>query len=71
MPVDGEMAWFQSRTFPVPVEKNETPLIVMICREVTSHKKLEFELMNISEKVTRQIGRDLHDDLGQYLTAVA
>jgi len=42
-----------------------------IIRDVTEKKKLEKELIEISERERREIGHDLHDGLGQLLTGIA
>ena len=68
--IEGNLRWYSSRTVLLAGDESEKPLIVWICRDITSEKNLEVELMHISEKVTRQIGRDLHDGLGQHLTAL-
>lgn len=68
--LDNKRHWFQGRTWTIPGEEEAAPLIVWICRDITEHKELEAELMHISESVTRQMGRDLHDTLGQNLTAL-
>src|SRR5436853_7922480 len=38
---------------------------------ITERKRLEQELLEITEKERRRIGLDLHDDLGQKLSGVA
>jgi len=38
--------------------------------EIGQRKRLEAELLAIAEREQRRIGRDLHDDLGQQLTAI-
>ncbi len=40
-------------------------------REVTAREHLQHELTEISERERRTIGNDLHDGLGQHLTAMA
>src|SRR6185295_9993942 len=39
--------------------------------EMTERRRLEHELLDITEKERRRIGLDLHDDLGQKLSGVA
>ncbi len=39
--------------------------------EIIERERLERELLEISEREQRQIGHDLHDSLGQHLTATA
>src|SRR5438034_3310186 len=38
---------------------------------ITERKRLEHELVEITEKERRRIGLDLHDDLGQKLSGIA
>jgi two-component system, NarL family, sensor histidine kinase UhpB len=40
-------------------------------REITERRRLENELLDITEKERRRIGIDLHDDLGQHLNGIA
>lgn len=42
-----------------------------IIRDITEKKKLEKELIEISERERQEIGHDLHDGLGQLLTGIA
>jgi signal transduction histidine kinase len=39
--------------------------------EIADRERLERELLEISEREQRQVGHDLHDNLGQHLTATA
>jgi PAS domain S-box-containing protein len=40
-------------------------------QEIEQRKKLEREILNISEQEQRRIGQELHDSLGQQLTGIA
>jgi two-component system, LuxR family, sensor kinase FixL len=42
-----------------------------IIRDITEHRRLEREVLEICENEQRRTGRDLHDSLGQHLTGVA
>lgn len=42
-----------------------------LAREVDTREKLQQELVELSERERRTIGNDLHDGLGQHLTAMA
>ncbi len=44
---------------------------VSVQREITRQRRLERELVEISDRVQQEIGRDLHDGLGQKLTGLA
>lgn len=39
--------------------------------DVTERKRMEQEILDVSTREQRQIGRDLHDGLGQHLTGIA
>ena len=41
-----------------------------LLQEIAERKRLEMEIVDISEREQRRIGQDLHDDLGQQLSAV-
>ncbi len=42
-----------------------------LLQEIEQRKKLEREILNISEREQRRIGQELHDSLGQQLTGIA
>ncbi|MFP4268135.1 MAG: PAS domain S-box protein [Spirochaetaceae bacterium] len=44
--------------------------ISIIARDITVRKKLERQILEISEKERMRIGKDLHDSLGQNLTGI-
>jgi len=52
------------------VVSTETAVLGML-RDVTEHKRLEKEILEISGREQRRIGRDLHDSLCQHLAGVA
>lgn len=43
----------------------------VVARDIRRHKRLENEVMQISEMERQRIGQDLHDTLGQILTGIA
>jgi two-component system CheB/CheR fusion protein len=45
-------------------------MFVGLVRDLTERKRLEKEILEISEREQRRIGQDLHDGLGQHLAAV-
>jgi two-component system CheB/CheR fusion protein len=49
---------------------NGRPTIISVGRDVRERRKLEQEILNISERERQRIGRDMHDDLGQMLTGI-
>jgi signal transduction histidine kinase len=44
---------------------------IALTQEIQERARLEKELLEVSEREQRQIGHDLHDGLGQHLTATA
>ncbi|MBL7978810.1 MAG: PAS domain S-box protein [Bacteroidetes Order II. Incertae sedis bacterium] len=62
--------------FPMDLAVNEVVLknrriYSGIVRDVTKQRELEKEILQISEQERRNIGQDLHDGLGQMLTALS
>jgi PAS domain S-box-containing protein len=62
-------------TFPMDLAVSEVKLgdrrlFTGIVRDLTERKRLERELLEISDREQRRIGQDLHDGLGQVLAGV-
>lgn len=66
----GGIRWLETVAFPVRNDKNEIYRIVGQTTDITARKELKEEIINISERESRRIGYDLHDDLGQRLAAI-
>lgn len=45
--------------------------LLVVFSDISAYKKIEREIIGISEETKRHIGQELHDDLGQYLTGIA
>lgn len=63
-------------TFPMylavsEVNVNGQRLYTGIIRDITEQRRLEQEVLRISEHERRRIGQDLHDGLGQMLTGIS
>ena len=63
-------------TFPMDLAVSEVKLgsrrtFTGIIRDITDRKRLEKEILEISEREQRRIGQDLHDGLCQQLTGIA
>lgn len=43
---------------------------MVLVRDVTEHKRLEREIVEAASREQQRIGQDLHDSLGQHLTAI-
>lgn len=62
-------------TFPMylavsEVKTNDQKLFTGIVRDITEQRRLEQEVLRISEHERLRIGQDLHDGLGQMLTGI-
>jgi PAS domain S-box-containing protein len=51
-------------------EQGKTDFIISTGIDITERKRLETEILEISEREQRRIGQDLHDGLGQQLTGI-
>jgi len=52
---------------PIRDREGRITAIIEITEDITVKRKLEKEILNISERERHHIGQDLHDDLGQHL----
>ena len=52
-------------------ESDGRRLFVGTVRDVSERRKLEHEVLRISEQERRRVGQDLHDGLGQMLTGIS
>ncbi len=60
--------WFVVRVTPFP---GDAPRRVVVAHEnITSRKRLEREVVEVASQEQRRIGQDLHDSVGQELTAL-
>jgi len=62
-------------TFPMDlavseVELDDRTIFTGIVRDISERRRLEKEILNVSEEERRRIGQDLHDGLGQMLTGI-
>lgn len=52
------------------VRKHDDVFFTGVVRDITERRRLEHEVLRISEQERRRIGQDLHDGLGQMLTGI-
>ena len=67
---DGLYRWVHSRAVLVHDERGQAQRMIGANADITERKQLEKELISISDREQRRIGQDLHDGLGQQLTAI-
>jgi PAS domain S-box-containing protein len=62
--------WGEWRVGPVQDKSGKTTHWLIIFRDITERKRLEKEILEISDKERRRIGQDLHDGLCQHLAGI-
>jgi PAS domain S-box-containing protein len=67
---DGSMRWLVHKGFPIRNSDGEVFRFAGFAEDVTAHKILEKEILEISSREQRRIGLDLHDGLGQHLAGI-
>jgi len=64
---NGSYRWLHWNAQPIPRQ----PLVQAIARDVTEQRRLEKEILEISDREKDRLGRDLHDGLCQNLAGIA
>jgi two-component system, LuxR family, sensor kinase FixL len=67
---NGEIINISLKVSPIRGPFNEVTGVSIIARDITARKRLERQVLEISEQERMRIGKDLHDSLGQNLTAI-
>jgi PAS domain S-box-containing protein len=62
--------WGEWRVGPVQDKSGKTTHWLIIFRDITERKRLEREILEISDQERRRIGQDLHDGLCQHLAGI-
>ena len=70
LPESERQIWMTTRFAPWRDARKEIVGVIIAIRDLTERKRLEREISEISERERRQIGRELHDGLGQRLTGM-
>lgn len=60
-----------TKKIPISGPHGVPKYLLGISEDITDRKKLETEVLEISEREQQRIGQDLHDGLGQHLTGIA
>ena len=68
---DGSMRWIRDRAFPVRDGEGKVFRLAGIAEDVTERKRLEQEVLEISDREQERIGQDLHDGICQQLAGIA
>ena len=66
----GRKGWVAAHFAPWRNGRQEIVGFIVTLRDVTARRRLEAELLEISDHAQRRIGHDLHDDLCQQLAAI-
>ena len=67
---DGSIRWIESSGSMIRDARNRPSRAAGLIRDVTDQRRLEAEILQAAETERQRIGRDLHDSLGQSLTAI-
>jgi PAS domain-containing protein/two-component sensor histidine kinase len=70
-PYYGKIRNYRLQASPVKNEKGEVVAVIEIAEDFTERKRLEREILQISEAEKQRLGRDLHDGICQALMGTA
>lgn len=68
---DGAICWIHDRAFPVRDEAGEVFRIAGIAEDITERKRLEQEVIEMSDREQCRLGQHLHDGICQQLVSIA
>jgi PAS domain S-box-containing protein len=74
---DGSVRWIRTRSFPIRDAEGKAYRLAGVAEDITERKRADTELRDFSRRLIeaqenerKQIARELHDEVGQVLTAV-
>jgi PAS domain S-box-containing protein len=67
---DGTLFWESAVIAPIHDEHGTVTHFVALKEDITERRRLEAELLEVADREQQRIGHDLHDGLGQRLTAL-
>src|SRR6185503_7866589 len=68
---DSSLRWIRDRAFPIRDSSGKVIRIVGIAEDITDRRRLERQILEISDREQARIGQDLHDGLCQKLVSIA
>jgi PAS domain S-box-containing protein len=68
---DGAIRWIHDRAFPVRDDAGEVYRIAGIAEDITERKRLEQEVIEMSDREQCRLGQHLHDGICQQLVSIA
>ena len=68
---DGSVRWIRERVFPIRDSSGKVVRVAGIAEDNTDRRRLEREILEVSDREHARIGQDLHDGLCQKLVALA
>ncbi len=63
-------SWYDTIMYPVTDSRGVVTKLAVFSHDITETRRLQKEIMEISELERKRIGQDLHDGLGQKLTGI-
>jgi PAS domain S-box-containing protein len=64
-------SWYDTIMYPVPDHRGTVTKVAVFSHDITETRRLQKDIMEISELERNRIGQELHDGLGQKLTGIA
>jgi PAS domain S-box-containing protein len=68
---DGAIRWIHDRAFPIKDESGAVYRIAGIAEDITERKRLEQEIIEMSDREQTRLGQHLHDGICQQLVSIA